>query len=174
VASFGCPAIDLGAVPQVPGVAGCARCDVDAFFGFVEADLVLPLAVVDFGGRAAAAVHGNPEAGAVVARFTEGSAHEAQGMVAECDGFGFEFSGSCRAFAGVVLGPEPIGNCRRGFAVHSEFVTVEFDDSAGLVRRVAEALLGRTHLGHAPAHCAKRWHRKRKHHRAKYGSAVHA
>ena len=49
--------VDVRLMPEVPRVGWRARRDVNALLGLVKFDLVFPLAVIDAGGRATAAVH---------------------------------------------------------------------------------------------------------------------
>ena len=63
--------IDVFLVPEIPGVSGGARREVDAFLQFVETLLVLPLLIVDLFGRATAAVHGDEEAATSLGLFAE-------------------------------------------------------------------------------------------------------
>ena len=54
--------VDVPLMPQVPGVGRGSRREVESLGGFIQADLVLPLLVVHLLRRAAATVHGNPQA----------------------------------------------------------------------------------------------------------------
>ncbi|MFM1943828.1 MAG: hypothetical protein RI897_2810 [Verrucomicrobiota bacterium] len=73
--------VDMGFVPEVPGIGGGAWGEVDAFGERVEFSLVLPLAVIDCGGCVTAAVHGDPEAMAIGGGIAEGFFGPAEGFI---------------------------------------------------------------------------------------------
>ena len=85
--------VDVALVPEVPGVGRGAGSHVESLGGLIQADLVLPLLVVHLLGRAAAAMHGDPQAplpGRRLAEFllqpTEGLALEGQFLLLEFRG----------------------------------------------------------------------------------------
>jgi hypothetical protein len=90
--------VDVRLVPEVPGIGRGTGRDHDPFGRRVEADLVLPLLIIDRGGRAAAAMHRDPQAALAGGSEVELLFQPAQGLASRLQFAGGDFGGP--------LGPE--------------------------------------------------------------------
>ena len=100
--------VDVAFVPQVPGVGRSPGGDVEAFRGLIEADLVLPLRVVDLGGRATAAVHGDPQAAAVRRSLAEDAGEQPHALVADGDDVVLQLGATSRCLLRAPMVPHEV------------------------------------------------------------------
>ena len=122
-------AVDVGFVPEIPGVCRGPGGDVDPFLDRVELLLVFPLLIIDAGRRAAAAMERDPEGMPARGLLAKGLQEERHDKVAVAEFAGLDLSlarGALRSSMGLpeeIAGGEGIGfrewHVRPGFLGHA-------------------------------------------------------